>query len=87
MACALGDEMESLQATLDFIAGYDLPQTGLQGLDTIEEEDRELIAGGDDVDLSSEDDVSVVVGALCSPDHSSFSSRFHTTFLRITRRN
>ncbi|KAE9347349.1 hypothetical protein PF008_g7839 [Phytophthora fragariae] len=50
MACAIGGEMESLQATLDFIANFDLPQVGLQNetalLDVINEE-RELLALGE----------------------------------------
>ncbi|KAE9042766.1 hypothetical protein PR002_g3730 [Phytophthora rubi] len=50
MACAIGNEMESLQATLDFIANFDIPQIGFQGetaiLDVINE-DRELLALGE----------------------------------------
>ncbi|KAG6618507.1 uncharacterized protein IUM83_01050 [Phytophthora cinnamomi] len=59
MAFAIGAEVESLQATLDFIADYDLSPTGDETavLDVIDE-DSALLALGDDLEFSSEDDVS-----------------------------
>lgn len=63
MAYTTGDKMDTLQAALDFISGYDdVPPTGgvlaeTELLEMIDEE-REVFAFGDDVDHSSEDDVS-----------------------------
>ncbi|KAG7378385.1 hypothetical protein PHYPSEUDO_010137 [Phytophthora pseudosyringae] len=60
--------MDSLQATLDFVAGYDLPlfpdaQAETQLLAMIEEE-RGVLRFGTDVDHSSDDDVSLGKFAL-----------------------
>ncbi|KAF1786275.1 hypothetical protein GQ600_3331 [Phytophthora cactorum] len=61
VACATEHEMDSLQATLDYIAGIDLPHTDVcaetELLAMIDEESA--LAFGDNIDHSSEDDASL----------------------------